>query len=92
MQIKLDFTTRQNTPENQARYEYNKKDFGRQCTQIYEYLKSGRTLTVYEAMTMFAIGDPRARIRDLRNGGVNILDRETSNGRGRFKTYYIPQP
>ena len=92
MQLPIDFNTRQNTPENQARYDDNKKDFGRQCTLIYDYLKSGHSLTVYEAMTMFAIGDPRARIRDLRNGGVKILDRETANGRGRFKTYYIPQP
>lgn len=90
-QLNLDFNTPQNTADNQALYEYNRPGFGEQCNRIYEYLRTGRTLTVKEAMNLLDIGDPRARIRDLRDGGIRIEDKLVGNGK-KFKVYYIQQP
>ncbi len=88
-QLSLTFNTRQNTPDNQRIYDANKKGFSRQCQLIYDLLMTGRTVTVREMMNLLDIGDPRARIRDLRDAGVQVLDKEISNGNGKYKSYYI---
>ena len=80
---------KQNSIDNQEIFDSNKKKLGEQCRKIYEWLKSGKTLTNKEAMNLLNIGDPRARIRDLREGGIPILDRKRANGRSMFKVYYM---
>lgn len=80
---------KQNSIENQEIYDSNKRKFGEQCRKIYQWLLSGKTLTNKEAMNLLDIGDPRARIRDLREGGIPVLDRIKANGRSKFKVYYM---
>jgi hypothetical protein len=85
MQLNIDFNTRQNTAENQEQYGAIKHRFGAQCQRLYEWLRSGKSITVKEAMNELNIGDPRARIRDLREV-MEIKDRLTQ---GRVKEYFI---
>lgn len=85
MQLNIDFNTRQNTAENQQQYDAIKHRFGAQCQRLYEWLSSGKSITVKEAMNELNIGDPRARIRDLREV-IEIKDRLIE---GRVKQYYI---
>jgi hypothetical protein len=85
MQLPIDFNTPQNTAENQMQYDAIKHRFGAQCQRLYEWLRSGKSITVKEAMNELNIGDPRARIRDLREV-MEIKDRLTQ---GRVKEYFI---
>ena len=85
MQLPIDFNTPQNTAENQVQYDAIKHRFGAQCQRLYEWLRSGKSITVKEAMNELNIGDPRARIRDLREV-MEIKDRLTQ---GRVKEYFI---
>lgn len=85
MQLPIDFNTRQNTAENQQQYDAIKHRFGAQCQRLYEWLRSGKSITVKEAMNELNIGDPRARIRDLREV-MEVKDRLVQ---GRVKEYYI---
>jgi hypothetical protein len=85
MQLPIDFNTPQNTAENQMQYDAIKHRFGAQCQRLYEWLRSGKSITVKQAMNELNIGDPRARIRDLREV-MEIKDRLTQ---GRVKEYYI---
>jgi hypothetical protein len=85
MQLPIDFNTPQNTAENQTQYDAIKHRFGAQCQRLYEWLRSGKSITVKEAMNELNIGDPRARIRDLREV-MPIQDRLTQ---GRVKEYYM---
>lgn len=85
MQLPIDFNTPQNTAENQMQYDAIKHRFGAQCQRLYEWLRSGKSITVKEAMNELNIGDPRARIRDLREV-IEIKDRLTQ---GRVKECFI---
>ena len=85
MQLPIDFNTPQNTAENQMQYDAIKHRFGAQCQRLYEWLRSGKSITVKEAMNELNIGDPRARIRDLREV-MEIKDRLLE---GRVKEYYL---
>jgi aminoglycoside N3'-acetyltransferase len=85
MQLPIDFNTPQNTAENQMQYDAIKHRFGAQCQRLYEWLRSGKSITVKEAMNELNIGDPRARIRDLREV-MEIKDRLIE---GRVKEYFI---
>jgi hypothetical protein len=85
MQLPIDFNTPQNTAENQMQYDAIKHRFGAQCQRLYEWLRSGKSITVKEAMNELNIGDPRARIRDLREV-MEIKDRLLE---GRVKEYFI---
>jgi len=89
MQLHLDFNTRQNSRENQALYDNNKPTFGAQCQRIYDWLMTGKTLTRKEAEDFLDVGDARARIRDLRNAGVNVDDKIAGNGNRKYKIYFI---
>jgi aminoglycoside N3'-acetyltransferase len=85
MQLPIDFNTPQNTADNQMQYDAIKHRFGAQCQRLYEWLRSGKSITVKEAMNELNIGDPRARIRDLREV-MEIKDRLIE---GRVKEYFI---
>jgi hypothetical protein len=61
MQLPIDFNTPQNTAENQMQYDAIKHRFGAQCQRLYEWLRSGKSITVKEAMNELNIGDPRAK-------------------------------
>lgn len=89
MQIPLNFEVKQNSKENQKIYDHNKVAFGDHCQRIYDWLITGKTLTRKEAENLLDVGDARARIRDLRNHGVNIEDKKGGNGRSRYKIYFI---
>jgi hypothetical protein len=85
MQLPIDFNTPQKTAENQMQYDAIKHRFWAQCQRLYEWLRSGKSITVKEAMNELNIGDPRARIRDLREV-MEIKDRLLE---GRVKEYFI---
>lgn len=43
-----------------------------QCDQIHNYLKSGRTITTFQAFNLFEICRLSDRVRDLRHKGVTV--------------------
>ena len=62
-------------------------DFSAQCKKVYDLLKSGKRLTVRDAMLYHGIGDLRRRVKDLRdNANVNVQSRMIGKG---FKEYYL---
>jgi len=61
---------------------------------LLEYLQNGGIVTTRTAPDVLGIADVRANIRDLRNAGIEVLDRwvEGINRRGRktqYKEYYL---
>lgn len=61
---------------------------------LLEYLQNGGIVTTRTAPDVLGIADVRANIRDLRDSGIEILDRwiKDVNRRGRktrFKEYWI---
>lgn len=61
---------------------------------LLEYLQNGGVVTTRTAPDVLGIADVRANIRDLRDSGIEVLDRwvEDINRRGRktrFKEYWI---
>ena len=61
---------------------------------LLEYLQNGGIVTTRTAPEVLGIADVRANIRELRDSGIEILDRwvERMNRRGRktrFKEYWI---
>lgn len=91
MQLNLDFNTPQNSAENQQLYGGNKHSFGEQCRKIYEHLMQGNRCTGRELERELDIGDARARIRDLRKGGIRIDDVKKTVNRSTYKIYFIEQ-
>lgn len=91
MQLNLDFNTPQNSAENQQLYDGNKHSFGEQCRKIYEHLMKGNRCTGRELERELDIGDARARIRDLRKGGIRIDDVKKTVNRSTYKIYFIEQ-
>lgn len=87
MQLDFEFNTPQNTAENQALYDSIKYRFGSQCRKILDALKTGRRMTVKQMSNEFNIGDPRARIRDLRKH----FDIPGDTMKGGSKEYYLKQ-
>ena len=82
MQTTLDFTHVETT----AQYANNYKRLRRQARMILEWLQQGQRITVKDA-AMRDVGDLRARIRDIRNAGIEVKDRELDpSGR---KEYYL---
>ncbi len=94
MQTHLTFPIheRENNEESQAHLDDNRQHFSNQCRQVYEWLKTGKTLTCKEAMNLMDIYHLPRRICDLREGGINIQSKKAGNGRAKFNVYYIPQP
>lgn len=91
MQTQLNFTThiRENNSRSEAHLKAHKEHFSKQCTLLYNILKSGRKLTVFEAYSEGIASLPR-RVKDLREGGIKI-DSETVPGT-KFIRYFIQQP
>lgn len=61
---------------------------------LLEYLQNGGIVTTRTAPDVLGIADVRANIRDLRDSGIEVLDRwvEDINRRGRktrFKEYWL---
>lgn len=61
---------------------------------LLEYLQNGGVVTTRTAPDVLGIADVRANIRDLRDSGIEVLDRwvEDINRRGRktrFKEYWL---
>lgn len=86
MILEFDFTIheRENNKASEAILEANKDLFKSQCQRILIELQAGKGLTVRD-MFLMGIGDPRARIRDLRRTWV-IKDELME---GRFKKYFL---
>lgn len=89
-QLEIDWTnvvhTKENNKYSQEILESRYEDFSDQCKTIYDLFKSGKKLTVKEAMNKHDIGDLRARVRDLRNAGVDVKDNMIGKG---FKEYFM---
>lgn len=92
MQLDIFIHSHENNAESQAHLDANKKHFTKQAIDVYEWLKSGKTLTGNEARDFLDIQHLPRRIADLRAGGINIQDRWIGNGHKRVKSYYIQQP
>jgi len=92
MQTQLQFTThhRENNSRSESHLNAHRKHFSKQCTEIYELLKSGRKLTVREAVLELKINSLPRRVADLRAGGIQVLT-EPVPGTNCVR-YYIPQP
>lgn len=76
---------RENSKASEAILDANKDLFTTQCERILAELRAGKRLTVRDMMVQMGIGDPRARIRDLRRDHI-IQDQLLA---GRFKQYFI---
>ena len=90
IQPELDFTavvhTKENNRQSEGILDANYELFNAQCKKVLNALKTGRKLTVMEMMVEFGIGDPRRRIKDLRDKGIEIKDEIHDT---RFKKYFI---
>lgn len=82
MQLAIRF---ENNSHSQAILEANIDRFEGQCKTILKLLKEGGRLTVRD-MVLMGIGDPRRRIKDLRDNGIEIKDELKEK---RFKEYYL---
>lgn len=60
-----------------------------QNKQILEYLKNGNSITPIEALNLFGSFRLGARIKDLRDGGHNIITELVKDGRKRYAKYYL---
>lgn len=87
-QKKFDFNvlTPQNNRESENILLANEKHLSNQCRILYEALRRGERLTTGEALLKYRIGDLRRRIKDLRDGGIQVRDRLLEN---RFKEYFL---
>jgi hypothetical protein len=87
-QTEMDFTIHavENNPESQMVLDANRPLFKNQCKKVYEALCRGERLTTASALINYQIGDLRARIRDIRNSGINVQDTYID---GRFKSYFL---
>ena len=94
MQLTLDINFdhgKENSHESNAHYQANKQHFNNQCAIVCDLLKSGYTLTSFNAVE-HGIGDLRARIRDLIKMGIPIEKEFVMDAEGkktRFKKYSI---
>ena len=87
-QAEIDFTihARENNPESQMILDANRPLFSNQCKKVYEALLRGEKLTTGIALLNYQIGDLRARIRDIRNSGIDVKDEYIE---GRYKRYFL---
>ena len=60
-----------------------------QNKQILEYLKNGNSITPIEALNLFGSFRLGARIKDLRDGGNNIITEIVKNGNKRYAKYSL---
>lgn len=83
----MDFNKAHNNRESELQYDEHVTHFGKQTLQVLNILRSGGTITSVQAFGMGII-DVRARIKSLRDAGINVLDRKIPNGKG-AKEYYL---
>jgi hypothetical protein len=84
-QFNFDVITPQNNRQSEEILVNNEDDFKKQADRIYAVLLTGRKLTVREMMIEMNIGDPRARIRDIRKK----FEVKDNLREGRFKEYFL---
>ncbi len=60
-----------------------------QNKQILEYLKNGNSITPIEALNLFGSFRLGARIKDLRDGGHNIITEIVKSGNKRYAKYSL---
>jgi len=87
MKLEFDFLHgHENNRETQAILEANSDHLESQCKKLLRILKSGKRVTTKQLVKEFDISDPRRRIKDLRDSGVEIKDRIIG---GRNKEYFL---
>lgn len=89
MQSQLTFPLheRENNAESEQQLYTHGAHFSNQCLSVLDALRRGERLTTGKALVKYQIGDLRARIRDLRQAGVKVLDCYVEGTR--FKEYYL---
>lgn len=94
----LDYETilhvRENNPESQNHLNANKFHFTGQCAVMLSALQKGVVLTTRSAMLDYNISDPRRRIKDLIDAGVEINSEFVLDDKGektRFKRWWIEE-
>lgn len=87
MQTEIDFTHPHNNRESDIQFDENIGHFQTQTERVLAILQSGETITSLKAYGMGII-DVRARIKQIRDSGINVKDRKIVGGRG-AKEYYI---
>lgn len=94
-QIEIDFThtvhQSENNRESEMWLEENYERLNDQCKRLLKIFLNGGRFTVLELMTKHFIGDPRRRIKDLRDDEIinkhyRINDKRLENG---CKEYWI---
>lgn len=65
--IEFDLHAHENNQESQTILQYNLPHFKGQCVTVFNALMRGEVLTTAIALNKYAIGDLRARIRDIKN-------------------------
>jgi hypothetical protein len=87
MQTQIEFTHKENKPENQRIFDQNKKALSNQCRIVYEAMKRGERLTTASALINYSVGDLRRRIKDL----IDIYNVPVKSDlkEGRFKEFYL---
>ena len=56
-----------------------------QNERLFQYLSTGRTITVAQARSRFGVKNLRARINDLRTTGVCVYTNTTSTGTTQYR-------
>jgi hypothetical protein len=85
IQLEISLHERENNRESETIFENNQDHFKSQCERILKELQKGKRLTVREMYNDLEVGDPRARIRDLRR---TMVIKDTIL-KGKFKEYYL---
>lgn len=75
-----------NNPESQKQLNKNRPELKTQCQRIFDLLMQGKQLTVWSMYTIYKIGDPRRRMKDLKDSGVEVSETKTQKG---TKTWYM---
>lgn len=66
-----------NNPESQKQLDRNRSAYQNQLQKILDLLMGGKALTVFSMYTIYKIGDPRRRIKELKDSGVQMSDKST---------------
>lgn len=87
---KIEIHDRENSQENENFLNENRQKFSDQCLKVVEYLNQGKRLTVKWAVNSGIASLPR-RIKDLKEGGFNVLDEWVRDGKGKklYKEWFI---
>lgn len=81
--IEFDLHTMENNTSSQLHLDSNREHFTKKCELVYNWLMSGREITVLQAANEGVASLPR-RLKDLRESGVKISERSQN----RIKVWY----